>query len=938
MCKRTCFGRWWLFFCGVRVNNCVMFVLDMTALSFLRGWLWILKNKIKLWKGNEMRPSNFKKSVLATNIALLLGTAVSMSAISAEADSAVTADDNIEKIEVRGIRASNKANLNAKRFSDAVVDAVTAEDIGKFPDGDVGESLARIPGVSVSRQFGQGQQVSIRGASAQLTRTLLNGHSVASTGWYDQQAIDRSFNYSMLPSEMVGGIEVYKSSQADLVEGGIGGTVIVKTRKPLDLDANTVFGSVKGTYGTVSEETSPEVSGLYSWKNEDESFGVLASGAFSQTDYQRNGVETSRNWSGGMAPTTFQQERERTALNLALQYRPTDALEFGLSVMSLDLSANNANNQIIMFPGEDSCVQTNPGNGNCVLRDATNPGVSYAAGYPEFGAAYFQTWAREASMDSNTVDFDWSYEADSFTFSGRVGNTKSEGGARTALVGEYTNNFSDLVGTWDMTGDQAKFDIANKSYDSSILPGSIGIQTWALEDKPNSDEETYVNLDFEVPVDFGVITALKTGFRYADHSVKKQGFKGQLADDYVATMRPASEYFPGTVSSGAGFTIPEANRDLILSDSLAATDHYTEKKDAYGTVDEENIALYLMANFSTDGIRGNIGLRYISTEASSDYYAFNSDGEYSDTISTDTASYNELLPSLNVVMDLAPDVILRTSAAQVISRPNYADMFATTSLSNFDSTQPNTQVASTGNVALQPFKAFQADIGVEWYFSDDGMMSIAYFMKDVSSFISTRDAHNQQIGLDIPLYQTSPELSPCGEDQADCWSVSQSTNVGGGSIEGVELQIQDAFDNGFGYSMNYTYADATSPGENYPDGNSVFSDSSEHTVNTVGFYENDSFSARLAYNWRSEYIMREAPGWYMNRKHEDYGTVDFSATWSATDYLDVTLEAVNIFEEDSLQTGIYADGTAPQADLEGGFPAWSFEGEATYKLGLAFRF
>ena len=84
--------------------------------------------------------------------------------------------------------------------------------------------------------------------------------------------------------------------------------------------------------------------------------------------------------------------------------------------------------------------------------------------------------------------------------------------------------------------------------------------------------------------------------------------------------------------------------------------------------------------------------------------------------------------------------------------------------------------------------------------------------------------------------------------------------------------------------------------------------------------------------------MREAPGWYMNRKHEDYGTVDFSATWSATDYLDVTLEAMNIFEEDSLQTGIYADGTAPQADLEGGFPAWSFEGEATYKLGLAFRF
>ena len=111
-----------------------------------------------------------------------------------------------------------------------------------------------------------------------------------STGWYDQQAIDRSFNYSLLPSEMVGGLEVYKSSQADLVEGGIGGTVIVKTRKPLDLDANSVFASVKGTYGTVAEEVNPDLSGLYSWKNNSETFGVLVSAAVSETEYVRRGV------------------------------------------------------------------------------------------------------------------------------------------------------------------------------------------------------------------------------------------------------------------------------------------------------------------------------------------------------------------------------------------------------------------------------------------------------------------------------------------------------------------------------------------------------------------------------------------------------------------------------------------------------------------------
>ena len=251
------------------------------------------------------------------------------------------------------------------------------------------------------------------------------------------------------------------------------------------------------------------------------------------------------------------------------------------------------------------------------------------------------------------------------------------------------------------------------------------------------------------------------------------------------------------------------------------------------------------------------------------------------------------------------------SAAQVISRPNYGDMFATTELTNRQSNQPNTMTALTGNVALNPFKAFQADIGVEWYFSDDGMVSLAYFMKDVSSFITTHDKSQQQLGIDIPLYQTSPELSPCGVNQADCWAVGQTANVSGGSVEGIEFQIQDAFDNGFGYSVNYTYADAEAPAENFSDGNGVFSDSSDHTVNTVGFYENDTFSARLAYNWRSEYIIREAPGWYQNREHDDFGTLDFSSTWSATDYLDVTFEAANILEEDSIQTGVsqYGSGT-----------------------------
>ncbi|CAD2224961.1 Putative TonB-dependent receptor [Pseudoalteromonas sp. 3J6] len=872
-----------------------------------------------------MLAKNFKKSLLAVNIGLVVGAGFTGAAFAADE---VKVQNDVEVIEVRGIRASNKENLNGKRFSNAVVDVVTAEDVGKFPDGDVGESLGRISGVSVSRQFGQGQQVSIRGASAQLTRTLLDGHTVASTSWFDQQAVDRSFNYSLLPSELVGGLEVYKSSQANLVEGGIGGTVIVKTRKPLDLDSNTVFASVKADYGTVSEETDPELSGLYSWKNNNETFGILAAGSLSEVDYQRNGIESSGGWSGGMAPTTFQQARERTAYNVAMQYQPSDSLVLGLTYTSLELDANNANSQIIIFPGDGSCEQTNA-SGNCVFRTIDGNGT-----------AFFQTWARKASMKSDTVDFDWQYDAESFTFKGRVGKTSADSDVTTANYGMFTNNNSDLNGSMDMTGDVTKFNLANQSYDASILPDTISPQTWAPEYNPDSDEESYLNLDFEIPLDLGVVTAIKTGLRYADHKVVQDSNAAIVNPDLVP-KRNATAYYPGTVTAGGGFVIPEPDMDLMIADSLAMTEGYTARPQGYGTIEEENLAIYAMADFDAGGIRGNLGVRYISTDISSDYYDLSDEGVYDSTLSTDKADYSEFLPSLNVVMDLADNVILRTSAAQVISRPNYADLFATRNLAGYTDNRPLNEVLNTGNVGLSPFKAFQADIGVEWYFDDDAMLSVTYFTKEVSSFISTQQQTNQQIGIDIPVYTTNPDAGepPCGAQQYDCWTVSSSTNGTGGSIEGIEFQIQDSFDNGFGYSFNYTYSDAEAPAENYPDRVGVFSDSSKNSYNVVGFYENEDFSARLAYNWRSEFIIREAPGWYGNREHQAYGQLDFSATYSVTDYLDVTFEGINLTEEDSIQLGNNDASTSlPNPDLLNDFPVWSFEGEARYKLGVTMRF
>ncbi|MGS0825558.1 TonB-dependent receptor [Shewanella sp. 0m-8] len=828
---------------------------------------------------------------------------------------------SMEIIEVRGIQASMKASINTKRFSNAVVDAVTAEDIGKFPDSDVGESLARMPGVSVNRQFGQGQQVSIRGASNQLTSTLLNGHSVASTGWFDQQTTDRSFNYSLLPPEIIGEIEVYKSSQADITEGGIGGTVIINTRKPLDLDTNSIFFSSKQDYGTVSEQVDPEFSGLYSWKNSTDSLGVLLAVADANTHYQRNGIESSIGW-GEIVPTTFEQQRERSAINAVLQYRPTDELELGFNFMSLDMQANNANTSLfLMFPDdkEAACEQRNEA-GTCIF---------YRRNADDANPAWAQTWVRESSMDSNTYDFDFKYETDDYTVDGVLGNTRSEGGTNTtANYGFWLGQASDFAGTYDARSDVINIDIANNSFTAEDFNGPLAPESWSLRKQPNSDEETYLKLNLTFPVELGFINTIKTGVSWAEHDVKQESFEGIVNPEIIA--KNASAYYSGTVSSGGGFTLPKPIFDTMLNDAKAAITGFDSNgqvyKSGYGTINETNLALYLMANFASERVRGNIGLRYISTNVASDYYQLTSEGTYADDLSTLGANYRDLLPSINVAFEATDDVIIRAAASKVISRPNYDDMFASSALSGYGDGIPNNEVIDQGNIALEPFKAIQAELGVEWYFSPEGIISATYFVKDINSFITSEQLLDQSVGIVDP---------DSGEDS---WTVSNKKNGSGGLIQGVELQLQNGFENGLGYAANYTFADSHAPAEYYPDQVDVFSDSSRHAVNLVGYYERDSFSARLAYNWRSAYMIRELPGYYGNREHQAYGTVDFSSTFDITEYFSLTFEVVNLFEEDSIQLGVASDLAEVKPEFKNNYPVFSAEGEARYKLGVAVRF
>lgn len=877
---------------------------------------------------------------LANKSALMLGSvaAVTMMGFATTA-SAQDAGAEPEEVLVTGIRGALKNSVDIKRNSTALVDAVSAEDVGKLPDSDVGQTLGRIPGVSVGRAFGQGASVSIRGSDPQMTYTTLNGQSVASTGWYDQQAIDRSFNYSLLPSELIGGMEVYKSTQADLTEGGIGGTVIVKTRKPLDLDANTVFASVKGAVGTVSDDLAPEVSGLYSWKNDAETFGVLVAGAFSEGDYIRRGVESDTRWSADVAPTTFVQERERTALDLNLQARPTESLELGLHVLTMELVGDNSNTSHYIFH-DANCTKRNGDvksgfnpNGVCLVSNTT------AANGTD---AFVQTWARVGKMTSDTYAFNAKYELDAFKAEFVLGKTEAEGGTDMTTnysYGSWTagSSLPKWTGAIDATGKEIKIKPAS---DQSVQVSDFGptagpAGSWATSRGPNSDEETYAQADFTFELDLGAIKSFKAGIRSTEHEFEKHVERSVFKA--TTTSVSTDSLYSGTIDMGTqGWSSPKPDIGAMMANTKANVERWVEERPGYGLLNEENQSFYGMFTFEADAVRGNFGLRYISTDAYAEGYALNTKptplepGDvdqnigWSKKIAAESADYDDVLPSVNVAFDLTDDLVLRASASQAITRANYENMFLA-GQTGYQDTVAGNETLTKGDIGLLPMKSSQADVGFEYYYGDGNLVSVTYFTKDISNFITTQTLVNQSIGV----------VSP--DSGKDSWTINQFVNAGGGEIDGIEAQVNHAFDNGFGVSANYTYANGNAPKTSFQDDIGVFTLSSNHNANLVGYWENDVFSARAAYNWRSKYMVRET-GWYGNRMHDAYGTLDLSFGWNITDAINLSLEATNVLEEDDIQYGAAESYTTVKDPLKEGYPAWSFMGEATYKLGVSFKF
>ncbi|MGQ0835323.1 MAG: TonB-dependent receptor [Gammaproteobacteria bacterium] len=850
----------------------------------------------------------------------LIGTAVAMALFGRTGDAnsqGTTAsgqgqDDVLEEIVVRGIRASLRQSLETKRNSVGVVDAITAEDVGKFPDKNLAEALQRVPGVVVNREFGEGERINLRGTGANLTRTLINGHALATADWFilDQLQTTRSFNYLMLPSDIIGQVAVHKTPQADFEEGGVGGIVDVITRNPLDLDSMTILGSIQAGHTDLADSTDPQATGLFSWKNADSTLGILGAAVYQERNIRRDGVEVlgysdldtdpgpavnNLRFPSLIGSALFEQERVRTGGNVGVQFRPSDDVDVNVTALYSKFDADNINQNFLAWGSRAI------GNGG-TLTNATIVGDTAVAGRisslnggtQDFGVVY-DAIDRFATAETRNVDVDTNFRLNGdWTLHLKLGYTDAEGNTDSQPFVEFG-----APAAWD-------FDLRGRAPQVSYVnvnpsdPTDLQFIFSSLHQILNEDSETYAYADLEKGLDVGVFNAIKFGVKHTDHdrdlrfnATTYGGFHVPINTTPAATFAgppTPSDFLSSIASPGTLTSYWQVNQDAveqILFANLASGPPRIVYPQQTFAVAEKSYAGYVMGRMAGEGWRGNLGVRLVRTEQTSSGAVVSPNGSIQNAFGnfdpiTVERSYNDVLPSVNLAFDVADDMVLRFAAARTMARPDFTDVAPRATLN------PGALSGQSGNPELDPYRADQFDVSFEWYRDENTAYALALYYKDIQSFITdspvTRFFNVQSA--------TSPNLActPVSANVFNCpFLINERTNGGGGRLQGAELSVTQPLGGGFGVTGNYTYSDAGANNGDPIPGNS------ENTFNVATYFENSRVSARVAYTYRSEFFVAFDRTTQLNQAALE--SVDASVVVNLTDSFALTFDGVNLTNE-----------------------------------------
>ncbi|WJG09600.1 TonB-dependent receptor [Aliiglaciecola sp. LCG003] len=875
----------------------------------------------------------FGKSALACAVML---------ALAAPTVSAQQSEEDTEVIVVTAVRGSLEKSLSIKQNAKSLVDSIAAEELGRFPDDNVADSLSHISGITVSRtRGGEAQYVNIRGLGPEFSIVTLNNRILATDDG------GRNFAFDVIPSEMINGADVWKTVEAKGIEGSIGGAVNLKSAKALDNPGQHGVVSATADYNDLSEEIGKKINGIFSTTSDNEEFGFILGithalgteraddmidnfvfGVQDEMAYDVNGDgnigpgEENLVIPGSYALGSYATDFKRTGVTSSLQWRPSNTFQVTADVMLTKLRADSTGYTQSFYMVDESEAQNRLSNivldGNVVTAmDVSDVSMEVVTldEHRTVDTSLFGLNAKYQLTDELTIEADV-YRSQSERDSGGK-NTFVVAGAPGAHSGHYELNnggLPDYIPTW--TEGRSSNDFGNNDFSPH----------WAARDGSDiKDTVTGFTLDGELTFAYEVFTSLEFGTAYTSRNKTNTAYDnyelgacnycgypftfGDVGADVVRAF-PYDNLFDGESAniprSFPIFSIPDYAAGLAASDGMTLTDYLGNER-TFGPnesalwepiynpvnsydIEEDTTALYLQANFEGDNWFANAGLRWVKTDVTA-MYSYNSiesiqivnpdspnpswDVEYSDSAAqTAEGSYSKLLPAINVGVRLTDELLFRAAAAQSLSRPTL-DQLAPLTTDNAQSGLFTMDIS--GNPNIEPVFSDQADVALEWYFEEGGLLSAAVFWKELDGFITSNTTRVEIAG--------------------ESFLVTQPINGDSAEVVGLELGVQKFFDNGFGFTASYAYTD-TSTVVNGEDAGSLpgVADTS-YSVSVI--YEKDRLSAQLALDYTGDLVVDA-----FSPLGDDYQTVmeeskimSLSVKYDVTDDLQISFEGQNLLDE-----------------------------------------
>jgi TonB-dependent receptor len=827
------------------------------------------------------------------------------------------------------LQASLQSAQSIKQNAKMVVDSIVAEDIGKLPDNSVADALQRITGVQVAQGFqGETSSVVIRGLPNAVT--TLNGREIFNSG-------GRQFSFQDLPATAVSGLDVYKSTDATMVTGGIAGTVDIRTFHPFDFEGLKVAATETETNQKYGAHTDPTASFLISdrWHTDAGEFGALLNAGITTMHYDYNAAfvddnltrvatdgqgNAIRNADGNLliSPNQYGANynigyRKRPEANYALQWKPTDNTEVYLEGLYTWIS--DRYNQPYYFTGPQNVVapssftsgrncfpvgtQGSPYQGQtaCPITSATYTGNYYAA----TSTQAHEDWGQNVQ---NSLGLKW--HGDTVNLSTDYTRTSSQYMNQRFVIDTYLDAYTQPLtttysapNTWGLAGNP------------QLNPANYYLNGLYQQWTKNTANQNALKFDGNWSFDAGIFNSLDFGARYADTKARATGAQFNQAPPggaYLDGGAPnptnnvlnafGSSYFckvpsigvvPGSALTGC-YKYLINNKDALRNYYGLADGRIPAQQGSFFNIGEKTSSIYgqlnyggLLGDMSFDGV---LGMRLEKTDRNLEAYTYDNASALYSPIGVGT-SQKVALPNATFNLHITDTLQARLSAGKTIQYPDFSQL--NPSLTLTPSTANTVATGSGGNANLKPTKSTSYDATLEWYFSPVGSVTGGVFYHDITGYIENYSFEQNIGGVD--------------------YLISGPQSSGAGHLEGAELAYQQFFDflpgawSGLGVQANYTYIDSSlSTPAISGDGfiKTQFQNVSKNNGNLALMYEKYGISARLAYNYRSKYseFFLAASGVLGNNSQmydKPANQVDLSVSYDISKNFTVVVNATNLF-------------------------------------------